>query len=219
MQETGLPDYSAWLTPDRLKAEDEAWLRDHTEERMGFGNDVLHVCRRFGLHRVLELGCGTGWLANLLPDDIQYIGIDDNNGCLALAHQRLLRHAVFYGMDIREIGTENFLLEAHLVCCFSVLKHFSLEEFPSILGKMLSCAPFAVFSMQDVDGPSIDDGVEYHHLWVNITTLIKAVRDGGHQFIQSPRVTWNEGDKYERVFFTARRPNRDVGAEGVIRDL
>ncbi len=80
--------YDAWLTPERLEKTEGDWAKlDRTGiiaaiEKYVPG-DVKHVPGD-----VIEFCCGTGWIPKGLSKGIQYLGIDANEGCLALAREK-----------------------------------------------------------------------------------------------------------------------------------
>jgi len=77
------------------------------------------------------------------PSNIKYVGIDKNPHMLEIARSKNFgKNKLFLRLDIREVTGRSF----DLVTSFGVLKHFSLEEWPDILKKMLSFGKFGLFT-------------------------------------------------------------------------
>lgn len=195
------PDYSAYLEdPKHLEDEIVAWeLPKHVAEQQAIANDVLRVCRRFGLKSVLEVGCGIGWLKGLLPEEIRYTGVDANACCIEEARKR--HGGNFWVCDVRDL---NPVVVYPLVCSFSMLKHFGLHEWLDVASKVLSLGHFAVFTIRLVHGSgSYDEPTEFHNVWIGEDRMAQLLRDT-HSHILWKRPIWQEGNKWEGLVVTRR---------------
>lgn len=175
------PDYSAWLTPERVAVEETAWA----EAR--FYEEAAAAITALAPRRVLELGCGTGWVPTCLPPEMGYLGVDANPHCLARAREKNPRRP-FVQDDIRTfIPTVPF----DLVCAFAVLKHFALAEWVDIVTRILSMAPAAIITMP-IASEEREDAFEFPHVWVTKETLRDTIKRAGHAIVR----TWGEPEWY-----------------------
>lgn len=193
------PDYSAYLEdPRHLEDEIVAWeLPKHVAEQQAIANDVLRVCRRFGLKSILEVGCGIGWLKGLLPEDIRYTGVDANSCCIEEARKR--HGGNFWVCDVRDL---NPIVEYPLVCSFSMLKHFGLHEWLDVATKVLSLGRFACFTLR-TDIEDSDEPTQFHNVWIGDETFRKLLKRT-HSHILWRRAIWEHGSKWEGVVVTGR---------------
>jgi SAM-dependent methyltransferase len=194
-----LPDYSDWLTPERLLAEEKLWGEDVAS---GKGNAyaagrVQALCDEHGLKTVLELGCGTGWVPYCLQG-LRYTGLDANPHCLDLARQKNPSQSFEGPVDFRTWAPKAF----DLACSFSVLKHFRLDEWIDILAKLLVCGRYGLFSVT-ISPAAHDDGTEYTHTWVTWEHVHKACELSRHSII-AQNLIWT-GDLGEDYYVTTRR--------------
>lgn len=169
------PDYSAWLTPERLEVEELAWAT--CQYYRDFADAVMSTAARFGIASVVEFGCGTGWVPSLLPSYLTYTGIDANPGVIERAAVRNPQR-VFQLGDIRTAVPP----AAGLGCSFSVLKHFGLDEWDAIVARVLY-TDYGLFTMP-VGLHTVDDGVEFPHVWVTEMRLRAAVKAAGHEIVE-----------------------------------
>lgn len=164
------PDYSEYLNqPDMLEYIESEWLRNtHIhEEQADFVNKVI---KNYKLNSVLEIGCATGNAAMRIECK-EYTGIDKNEECLKLAREKNPGKTFVYA-DVREYaGTFN------LVCIFATLKHFSLEELPAIFERLKLLGKYLVFDIPIAE-EVVDDGTEYHHVWLSREGLLELVGEG-----------------------------------------
>jgi SAM-dependent methyltransferase len=172
------PDYSVWLTPERLGAEEAQWAL--TGIYRLYAERLLEVAHLEGCASVLEIGCGTGWVPTVLPPSLRYLGVDANPDCVALAMTKSDR--TFMVKDVRDLPAQEW---ADLVCAFAVLKHFALSEWRDVLQRVLSMGRVGLFTMnvglQDAD--DFEQG--FPHTWVSWDTLAGAVRSAGHEFVST----------------------------------
>jgi cyclopropane fatty-acyl-phospholipid synthase-like methyltransferase len=204
-----LPDFSEWLTSDRISAEEKAWAE--TQQYKRNVEQVLKMVDQLAIPRptVLEMGCGSGWVPVGLGNSVSYLGIDKNPELLSLCvAKNHASDAKFHLCDIRHMTSE--VLESLLgvpcvdiVCSFAVLKHFGLHEWKDIFSRMLSLGNHGVFQVQISDRGDIDDGAQYHHTWMGKETIFSCVSGSGHELI-SFDATWDSRVLHEWTIYTRR---------------
>lgn len=171
-------DFCDWWTPQRIAEADAGW--QHEKTYLELASRVRRVMNLYSLTSVIELGCGSGYVGGELYKEFAYLGIDASSEMLELAKTHN-PEVYFQQGNIRDLGDKH----AELVCTFAVLKHFSNEEFPDILKKVLAVGDYALLEMQiAIDGPSIADteGTEdtFHHTWTSKADLLRAIDAAGH---------------------------------------
>jgi SAM-dependent methyltransferase len=195
------PDYSDYLTQDRISIEESAWEESKLYQRNA-GN-ILTAASLFSLgdsFKLLEIGCGSGWVPTLLPPSIVYVGMDKNNDLLNLARAKNSRDRIFIPCDLRDAYPYH-RANADLVCSFAVLKHFSLEEFPEIFCRMLRFGPCGVFNIQ-TSLDARDDGTEFHHTWISLPMITDALQSEGKVIVHS-ELLHEDAKGEDRIFYTA----------------
>lgn len=190
-----LPDYSAWLTEERLEKEEIAWADSKL-----YLTHVAHIfllSSSFPIQNVVEVGCGTGWIPTRLPLHFNYVGFDKNEKVLEIAKTKNIPSRLFMRGDIRDLTTDlvSSLMAPDLVCGFAVLKHFSLDEWDSIFDRIVSLAPLGLFTMNVAD-ENRDDGIEFHHSWITKERLFQALQRNGKKLLHST-VAWR-GETWEK---------------------
>lgn len=175
------PDYSEWLTPERLCREEELWAQ--CRYYADFAAGITQMCADHPITSVVEFGCGTGWVPTLLPPELVYLGVDQNLECLTWARTKNPGpNRDWMQVDIRDFPTRNF--QADLGCAFSVLKHFGLSEWDAVVSKILGSVTYGLFTMP-IGTEDVDDGIEFPHVWVSPERLEAAVSKAGHQVLWS----------------------------------
>lgn len=203
-----LPDYSTWLTHDRLGKEETSWAS--AKLHLTYAAHIALLRSRFPIYHILELGCGTGWVPTQLTPDIEYVGFDKNEEALALARLKNLSARHFVIGDVRGLTKEglNPLISPDLVCSFAVLKHFGLDEWNSIFDKMVCLAPLGLFTMS-LAKENRDDGVDFHHVWITEEWLNEALERNGRNLLYSTRAwqgeTWERKTGEEWIFAVGQR--------------
>lgn len=180
-----LPDISAYYErPGRAAQEEVVWVLDAAYRRQAAF--VAERMKADGLRTVLELGCGSGLFAaqlrRLLPA-VKYVGVDTCLAFLKMAARRAPELSFFEG-DLRRTSVPQPWAElpADVVCCWRTLKHFGLHEWDAVLAHVLSLGRFAAFDMQTLPA-DLDDGRDYHHVFVTREHLYRAVAAAGHAVI------------------------------------
>lgn len=159
-------DYADWLTRERVEAEERLWARDQKYRR--YATAVNELVNLYGATTVEEIGCGTGWVPTAISPR-EYIGYDRNPHCLELARAKNQNRpwASFVDAEIRTLVPQH----NDLVCAFAVLKHFSLDELPSLFQRLFGKAWFVAFTMP-IANNDIEDGTEFtHSRWSEDTVL------------------------------------------------
>lgn len=179
--EKRLPDYSEWLSLERLQAEDIQWTDPTLRTWPTFVEWIWKVRQFAPMESIIEFGCGTGLIPAHLPIIIGYVGVDSNPYCIAAAFARNQHCRTFYCLDVRTAELPK--PPKRLACAFSFLKHFGLHEWDDILARVLSHGSWGLFSIP-LGEQTLDDGVEYPHVWVDRARLESAVDAAGHVIVE-----------------------------------
>jgi SAM-dependent methyltransferase len=197
-------DYSEWLTHAQIGVEETAWAS--ARFHLTYAAHIMLLRSRYPIFKVLEIGCGTGWVPTQFGSDIDYVGVDKNQQVLDLAKSKNIASRSFVKADIRYMGSVG--ADPDLVCAFAVLKHFSLEEWDEIFDKMVSFGPLGLFTM-NVATENRDDGVDFHHTWVTRERLSAAIERNGFDLLYTTIVwqgeTWEKKTGEEWLFAVRRR--------------
>lgn len=159
-----------------------------------FVEAIERVRKEHGIWVVKEFGCGTGWVAQGLPETLDYLGVDANAGCIERARRRNPgKRRQFTLGDLRafSIGQYAGPYDATLACAFSVLKHFGLDEWDNVVGAVLRHGARSLFSIP-LGTETKDDGVEFPHVWVTRERLESAVIGAEHVIVRTDPLPWGE---------------------------
>jgi len=196
-----LPDYSEWLTEERLQVEEKAWLEAGFHKV--YARELDEALGRSIAPVILELGCGIGLVPHELIDGrlrpCGYYAVDSNDRCLQKAYYRNKEVIQYVQADIRKLvwNLDAFdIPQPYVVCSFAVLKHFALDEVVDLLGRILTLAPVAVFSIPISLGDFRDDGVEFHHSWMNLNCLENMIEIADKEIVRRSTL---EGEVLERI--------------------
>jgi cyclopropane fatty-acyl-phospholipid synthase-like methyltransferase len=151
--------------------------------------------RLHGAARVLEIGPGSGRLAELVKREYQglrWLSVERSVEMHRLCCQRYAklpapRPEAHHG-DVRQVRQEFW---AEIVVAFAMLKHFGLHEIDGIVKLILSFAPRAVFDVQ-ILGKDHDNGTKYHHTYITEERLQGILVDAGHLVVDHE--VWYEGE-------------------------
>lgn len=204
-----LPDYSEWVVGEKVGVEERAWSTSQLHM-----NYVAHICylrSKYPIFKILELGCGSGWVPTQLGLDIKYTGVDKNEQLLALCELKNGPTRRFFKADIRNFDIIRAMhgdTTPDLVCSFAVLKHFALEEFEEIFTSMLHHAPIGLFSMNFAD-ENRNDGLEFNHIWITYEWLKEILDKNEFELLYKTTVwngkTWEHKTGEEVIFGVKRR--------------
>lgn len=181
MARSPLPDTSVWYAAEgRALVEEAHWVLEgrHKEQAKW----VVQRMMKHGLKSLLELGCGTGIFAGWVRRHfaaVQYLGVDACPAFVEMAKRRCPELA-FVCEDLRTRPADR---PDDLVCCWNVLKNIGLHEWDDVLRHVLSLGRHAAFNVQ-VLGEDLDNGTEYHHVYVNRQHLLWAVSAAGHEVVE-----------------------------------
>lgn len=189
-----LSDISVWYSQGNRATEEEAsWvLEGKYKEQAAF---IAERMKSLGLKTVLDLGCGSGLFAaqlrRLVPG-VEYVGVDSCPAFLEMARRRA-PELEFVEANLRtwEEGEGHGPL-ADVVCCWTTMKHFGLHEWDGVLKHILSLGRHAAFNVQIMPRLDLDDGKEYHHVFVTRVHLDLAIAAGGHEVVDA--VVTGEGE-------------------------
>jgi SAM-dependent methyltransferase len=194
------PDISEWYTPERIAAEEPSWRAGG--ERNAYKISALQG--QFPIQTIVECGCGTGWVPYFLSPTHPYIGLDKNAHMLGYARVRNPSLSFIQG-DIHNAA--HLSVSADLVCSFSVLKHFSLTDWPVCLRNILSVGRYALFTQHILpnDREPMDIGTEWHESWPTRSMVEQVIADAGHEIIAEDASHMNEAVGAPEVYLTTRR--------------
>jgi SAM-dependent methyltransferase len=83
--------------------------------------------------KIIDIGCGTARILELLPSTVRYVGLDVSPEYVAAARARYGHRASFHSGSIENWRSESELRDADLVLCNGVLHHIDDEGVASIL--------------------------------------------------------------------------------------
>lgn len=175
-------DISDYYVGPLVAAEEKAWAA--AKFYVPYRNAIALAVASCGGERVLEVGCGTGFVPAGLSNNIDYLGLDRNDSFLALARGKNAGRANvrFHNLDVRLLtpawlNAANF--KPDVVASFAFFKHFGLGEWERVFATVVASAPTAVFevSLSDVDH---DNGVDFHHTFVTPGKVYRVLASLGH---------------------------------------
>ncbi len=158
-------------TPERALDEDLAWCLNRTFDRFsGFVTPRLA-----GIQTLLELGCKSGLLAQQLPQEIDYLGIE--------------QHAWWFLKAIARNPGKKFLsgtapyLKTYDACLsFQTLKHVPLEGWDKAVAEICFYGRQTGFNMQ-LASHDLDNGTTFPHVFVTEARLRNAVKQAGQEVV------------------------------------
>lgn len=180
--------YDSWLAqPGKLEEVERFWKK----------LDRSELVKKIMEHQpktVLEICCGTGWIPLDLPMDVNYFGIDANEGCIKLATEKNpLRK--FFCCDLLDPGSwpgGTF----DMVLGFSCLKHFTLDRWDEIYTKMLFRGAKTLSTVYLRNRDIEEAKHPYVHTAVTPGHMERVIKKAGHRvldiFTLPPLNTWPE---------------------------
>jgi trans-aconitate methyltransferase len=181
------PDISEYYTGELAAHEEYMWrTTQQYKNNLEFLNKTIAARN---VQRMVEVGCGSGFIPTGLPDGVRYLGVDNNPTFLAWAKDKNPNRA-FEKADIRALSLDWLKGKGYapfdLVATFAVLKHFGLHEWDDVVKTILGLAPVAVFDVQ-LTNRDLDNGTAFHHSFVTGEHLERVVAAAGHRIVH--RVT------------------------------
>lgn len=189
-----LPDYSEWLTNDRLEIEESLWATHPNNKIMA--DVVLDLCSKYEINSMIEFRCGTGWIPTFLPSTLDYLGVDKNPMCIEKAQAKNPSRK-FALCDIRDFEP----VSKDLVCSLSFLKHIGLNEWEVQFKKLIGMGKYSCFTM-NISNEAMDDGTEFPHSWVSMELIESYLSDINHSIISTDKL-WDAVHGYECLFQTS----------------
>ena len=172
------PDYTDWLkVENRIETtvkdwDANGWIHD---EQAGNINSVI---KKYEVASVLEIGCGSGETAKRVKHH-RYTGYDKSEALLEMCKTKNVEKDFIFG-DIRNLES---VTPRDLVVCFSVLKHFGLHEWDDVYRKIITRGARLALVDVPVKETSIDDGTQFHHVWVDLERPQKIARENGFETV------------------------------------
>ncbi len=163
-----LPHFEKQLT-DSWEANAPAWTRvvqnrQIESRRVATDAAILAAITAYQPKRVLDVGCGEGWLARALTEHgIEVTGVDGSAALIAEAQRN--SNAAFYVMSYDEIVTDPARLEGPfdlIVCNFSLL---SENLVPLLQSLRQALAPHGALIIQTVHPWSACGDMPYENGW------------------------------------------------------
>lgn len=173
--ESGMPDYSQWLTPARLAETEQAWAKMDRSE-------LIDAIMKHNPDTVIEFCCGTGWIPKGLPAGVHYNGLDANQGCIKLATEKNYDDRCFRTIDVRDYKVQEDPYDMALA--FSCLKHFSLAEWDDIYGKVLRSGKRTLTSIFLNPQDNEDESHGFPHTAVTIQRMERVIEANGHRLVK-----------------------------------
>jgi SAM-dependent methyltransferase len=178
--------YDEWLAKDnRLKDTEECWAKmDRTE--------LIEAIMKHRPETVVEFCCGTGWIPFHLPLQVDYLGIDKNEGCIELSRKRnpdgwrVFRHDDLLTLHKCKYMAKDSKVEVFydMALAFSCLKHFTLEDLDLVYGKLLQACKKTLTTVylrpEDVE----ETHHPYIHTAITMQHMERVIEENGHKLVQ-----------------------------------
>jgi len=176
-------DISEYYVGHLAEAEEAVW-KNHKPYLVNAA-EVKQLILDKGITRVVEVGCGSGWVPTVLPTKTEYLGIDANDTFLGWAREKNSpKTRRFIKEDVRKLSPAWLTAKAFkapgLVCSFAVMKHFGLHEWDKVLKTILSLATYSCVDVQ-VAGSDFNNGTLFHHTFVSQEHADRVIEDAGHK--------------------------------------
>jgi trans-aconitate methyltransferase len=187
-------DYCDWIADDlsRLDHIERAWKKN-PEMHDGHARDVLGFVAKNQIKSVVEIGCGSGMLAQRISAQCAYVGFDKSVDLLTLAQNRNAKLKFVMG-DVREIPSH---VRGDLVVCFGFMKHFAATEWNDIFSRVLACGEqYAIIEIpnpgmhykEELRGQTFisdeydtsNNKFEFPHVWVSLSYFVEVAN--AHRF-------------------------------------
>lgn len=167
------PDYSEFLTPERLAATEKEWAKMDRSK-------LIAAIMEHKPKSAIEFCCGTGWIPRDLPPDVEYIGIDANRGCIAYAQEKNPTRA----FAVSDVRTYRWVYPHDMALAFSCLKHFDLAEWDGVYGKVLRAGRKTLTSIYMHKRDKMDAGHGFPHTAVTRERIESVIEANGHRLVK-----------------------------------
>ncbi len=166
--------YETWLEKDnRLRDTEEHWAKmDRTE--------LIEAIMKHKPETVVEFCCGTGWIPKGMSLDVQYVGLDANEGCIALAKEKNPTRQ-FFVQDVREW---HGLCVTDMGLAFSCLKHFQLHDLDLVYGKLLKACKRTLTTVYLRPDDFEEQQHPYIHTGISMEHMERIIEENGHRLVQ-----------------------------------
>jgi hypothetical protein len=166
--------YETWLAQgDRLEDTEECWAKmDRT--------DLIEAIMKHKPETVIEFCCGTGWIPKGMSLDVQYVGLDANEGCIELAKEKNPTRQ-FFVQDVREW---HGLAEIDMGLAFSCLKHFQLYDLDQVYGKLLKACKKTLTTVYLRPDDFEEQQHPYIHTGISMEHMERVIEENGHRLVQ-----------------------------------
>ena len=167
--------YETWLEKGNRLEETEAFWKKLDRKKL------IESIMEHKPESVIEFCCGTGWIPYELPLQIYYLGMDLNRGCIERAMER--NPSRNFGIeDVRKHPDPRDPFDMALA--FSCLKHFTLEDFDKVYGKVLRAGKRTLTTVylrpKDVE----EQQHPYIHTAVTMEHMERVIEENGHRLVQ-----------------------------------
>lgn len=78
--------------------------------------------------KILDFGCGPATILDFLPHDIEYTGVDFNEGCIESARQKYGSRGTFIVCDVADENNKPFMGQFDIVLAHGLIHHLSTED-------------------------------------------------------------------------------------------
>jgi hypothetical protein len=170
-----MPDYKDWLTPERLAETEIAWSKMDRSE-------LIAAIMKHDPKTVVEYCCGTGWIPYGLPNHVNYVGIDGNDGCVAYATKKNPEDTrEFKQADVRRVMSAGDSFDMALA--FSCLKHMTLAEWDGFYTTILRSGDrtlTSIFRGQERE----DESHGFPHTRVSMERVERLCAENNHRIVE-----------------------------------
>jgi hypothetical protein len=167
--------YDEWLAKaNRLEETEGFWSKLDRKE-------LIESIMKHKPETIIEFCCGTGWIPYDLPLQVDYTGIDANKGCIELALKRNPDRRKFLLTDVRTIIAP---VDNDMGLGFSCLKHFTLEDWELVYGKLLRSSKKTLTTIYLQPHCCEEQQHPYIHTAVTEAFMKRVIRENGHRLVE-----------------------------------
>jgi SAM-dependent methyltransferase len=93
----------------------------------GFRKYVNEIIKPTNDSKILDIGCGEGYILNFLPTEITYVGYDMDSSYIEYARKKYKERGTFFNTRVNEMPTDNFE-QFDIVLATGLLHHLGDDE-------------------------------------------------------------------------------------------